>query len=138
MRGWVEPAAPVPAVGHANMLASRSAVWDCTRRTRQAGWWKFLLSLFKASPIKPIGCDRAGRSAAQEVLRVTQLKPGLWVVGGQENTIEQSFSDLHEAIAFIRRGHSGSPLTIELLIDDLYMVAHLDPGRPQTLFGERD
>jgi hypothetical protein len=139
MRGWVEPAAPVPAVGHANMLAGRSAVWDHgTRRPRQEGWWKFLLGLFKPSPVKPIGCDRAGRSAAQEVLRVTQLKPDLWVVGGQGNAIEQSFSDLHQAIAFIGRGHSDSPVTIELLIDDLYIVAHLDPGRPQTLFGEKD
>jgi hypothetical protein len=138
MRGWVEPAAPVRAVGHANLRARRSATWDHdTRNPQPAGWWKFLLGLFKPNPVKPIGCDRAGRSAPEEVLRITRLKPDLWVMGGQENTIEQSFSALDQAIAFIRR-RSGSPVTVELLIDDLYMVAHLDPGRSQTLFGERD
>ena len=50
--------------------------------------------------------------------------------------LSRVFPDLEQAVAYVRHESDGLPSTVELRIDDLYIVAQLDPNQPGSLFGE--
>ena len=52
------------------------------------------------------------------------------------STMEHAFPDLEQAVAFVRHECLYKLATVELRVDDLYVVAQLDPNKPGSLFGE--
>jgi len=82
--------------------------------------------------------DRARRRRAAQVpiYRITRVAEDSWVVERPGASMEHAFSDLEHAVAFIRHECLCKPATVELRVDDLYVVAQLDPNNPGSLFGE--
>lgn len=87
------------------------------------------------APIDHIGC-RAAIHGAPLLFRISRIEADLWTVTRPDAQIEHGFSDLAQAVAFIRRESGDSPATVELRVDDLYVVGYHDPRRPGPLFGE--
>jgi hypothetical protein len=70
------------------------------------------------------------------VYRITRVREDRWVVERPRASIEHAFPDLEQAVAFVRHECLYKPATVELRVDDLYVVAQLDPNKPSSLFGE--
>jgi len=87
-----------------------------------------------------MGSDRSrakrGRAARLPVYRITRLAEDRWVVERPGAAMEHAFPDLEQAVAFIRHECLRNAATVELRVDDLYVVAQLDPSKPTSLFGE--
>lgn len=79
---------------------------------------------------------RRGRAARVPVYRITRLAEDRWVVERPGAAMEHAFPDLEQAVAFIRHECPRDLATVELRVDDLYVVAQLDPSKPGSLFGE--
>jgi hypothetical protein len=79
---------------------------------------------------------RPGRAGRLAVYRITRLSEERWVVARPGASMEHAFPDLERAVAFIRHECLYKPATVELRVDDLYIVAQLDPSKPGSLFGE--
>ena len=77
-----------------------------------------------------------GRAARVPVYRITRLAEDRWVVERPAAAMEHAFPDLEQAVAFIRHECPRNLATVELRVDDLYVVAQLDPSKPGSLFGE--
>jgi hypothetical protein len=77
-----------------------------------------------------------GRAARAPVYRITRVSETRWVVERPGAAMEHAFADLEQAVAFVRHECHLKPATVELRIDDLYVVAQLDPNKPGSLFGE--
>lgn len=85
------------------------------------------------------GSHRARRRRAAKtmpVYRITRVDPARWVVERPGASMEHAFASLDEAVTFVRHECSYEPATVELRVDDLYVVAQLDPSKPGSLFGE--
>ena len=80
--------------------------------------------------------DASEEDAALQIYRITRVAPDRWVVERSHASIEHAFATLEEAVASVRRECLYKPATVELRVDDLYVVAQLDPNRPCSLFGE--
>jgi hypothetical protein len=74
--------------------------------------------------------------AARPVFRLSRLRANRWIVLRPGGLIEHGFPDLAQAVAFVRAESDGAPVTVELRIGELYAVAHLEHGEPESLFGE--
>ena len=70
------------------------------------------------------------------VYRITRIAQDRWVVERPGASMEHAFADLEQAVAFVRHECLYKVATVELRIDDLYVVAQLDPNLPGSLFGE--
>jgi hypothetical protein len=70
------------------------------------------------------------------IYRITRVVKDRWVVERPGAVMEHAFADLEQAVTFIRHESGFKPATVELRIDDLYVVAQLDPSQPGSLFGE--
>jgi hypothetical protein len=79
---------------------------------------------------------RVRRAAPIPVYRITRVDVDRWVVERPGATMEHAFANLEEAVSFIRHECLYHPATVELRVDDLYVVAQLDPNKPCSLFGE--
>jgi len=79
---------------------------------------------------------RTSRAARVPVYRITRVSEDSWVVERPAPSMEHAFPDLEQAVAFIRHECLYKPATVELRVDDLYVVAQLDPNHPGSLFGE--
>jgi hypothetical protein len=67
-------------------------------------------------------------NAEREIFRVYRLRPDLWAVLRPGSQVENGFSDIDDAIAFIRAERRGADAVVELQIDDFYAVLSLGPG----------
>jgi hypothetical protein len=76
------------------------------------------------------------RAAPVPVYRITRVAADRWVVERPGASMEHAFATLEEAVTFIRHECLYNPATVELRVDDLYVVAQLDPNKPGSLFGE--
>jgi hypothetical protein len=79
---------------------------------------------------------RRRRAAPMPVYRITRMAPDRWVVERPGASMEHAFATLEEAVALVRHECLYSSATVELRVDDLYVVAQLDPSKPSSLFGE--
>src|SRR5689334_6058763 len=70
------------------------------------------------------------------VYRITRIAEDKWVVERPGAAMEHAFADLQQAVAFVRHECLFEPATVELRVDDLLVVAQLDPNNPSSLFGE--
>jgi hypothetical protein len=87
--------------------------------------------------LRRIAGKRARRRAAPvPVYRITRVAADRWVVERPGASMEHAFANLEEAVTFIRHECLYAPATVELRVDDLYVVAQLDPNKPGSLFGE--
>ena len=82
------------------------------------------------------GRERPRRAPPMPVYRITRVAGDRWVVERPGASMEHAFANLEEAVAFIRHECLYKPATVELRVDDLYVVAQLDPNKPGSLFGE--
>ena len=82
--------------------------------------------------------NRARRVRAERapVYRITRVGEDRWVVERPGAAMEHAFADLEQAVAFVRHECHHTRATVELRVDDLYVVAQLDPHKPGSLFGE--
>jgi hypothetical protein len=80
--------------------------------------------------------SRSRSTASLPVYRITRVAPDRWVVERPGASMEHAFGTLEEAVTFIRHECLYKPATVELRVDDLYVVAQLDPNKPGSLFGE--
>jgi hypothetical protein len=87
-----------------------------------------------------VGFVRKSRRAATKVpiYRITRAARDRWVVERPGASMEHAFPDLEQAVTFIRHECINTPATVELRIEDLYVVAQLDPSNPGSLFGEAE
>ena len=92
-----------------------------------------MLSPNSAKPLPDAACSQSGRVP---VYRITRLSEERWAVERPGASMEHAFPDLERAAAFIRHECLYKPATVELRVDDLYVVAQLDPNKPSSLFGE--
>ncbi len=106
-----------------------------TVRETEPLWSRWLNHLVAAA--RGLSARRLGRPSVRHepIFRIAQVGPDCWMVERPGAAIEHAFPDLEEAVSFIW-SESATPATVELRIDDLYVVAHLDPSRPGSLFGE--
>lgn len=74
--------------------------------------------------------------ASVPIFRITRVSEDRWVVERPGASMEHAFADLEQAVTFIRHECLYKPATVELRVDDLYVVAQLDPNNPGSLFGE--
>ena len=79
---------------------------------------------------------RLGRAERVPVYRITRVGEDRWEVERPGAAMEHAFADLEQALAFIRHECHHTPATVELRVDDLYVVAQLDPNKLDSLFGE--
>ena len=79
---------------------------------------------------------RHGRAGRLPVYRITRLQEDRWMVERPGASMEHAFPDLEQALALVRHECLHKPATVELRVDDLYVVAQLDPDKPGSLFGE--
>ena len=79
---------------------------------------------------------RLGRVERVPVYRITRDREDRWVMERPGAAIAHAFPDLEQAVAFVRHECLYKPATVELRVDDLYVVAQLDPNKPSSLFGE--
>jgi hypothetical protein len=70
------------------------------------------------------------------VYRITRDREDHWLMERPGAAIAHAFPDLEQAVAFVRHECLHKPATVELRVDDLYVVAQLDPNKPSSLFGE--
>ena len=70
------------------------------------------------------------------IYRITRVAPDRWVVERPGASMEHAFATLEEAVACVRHECLYKAATVELRVDDLYVVAELDPNKPSSLFGE--
>jgi hypothetical protein len=70
------------------------------------------------------------------IFRIARVAEDRWVVERPGAVMEHAFPNLEQAVAFIRHESGLKPATVELRIDDLYVVAQIDPNQPGSLFGE--
>ncbi len=70
------------------------------------------------------------------VYRITRVAEDSWIVERPGAAMEHAFSDLEQSVAFVRHECLYDPATVELRVDDLLVVAQLDPSKPCSLFGE--
>jgi hypothetical protein len=75
-------------------------------------------------------------AAPMPIYRVTRITEDRWVVERPGASMEHAFANLEEAVAFVRHECLFTLATVELRIDDLLVVAQLDPNHPNSLFGE--
>jgi hypothetical protein len=76
------------------------------------------------------------RARRVPIYRIARVAEDSWVVERPGAVMEHAFPNLEQAVAFIRRESQDKPATVELRIDDLYVVAQIDPSQPGSLFGE--
>lgn len=76
------------------------------------------------------------RVASTPVYRITCDARDRWVVERPAASVEHAFATLEEAVTFVRHECLYNAATVELRVDDLYVVAQLDPNKPCSLFGE--
>jgi hypothetical protein len=79
---------------------------------------------------------RSRRAQPLPVYRITRIEEDRWVVERPGASVEHAFANLEGAVTFIRHECLYNPATVELRVDDLYVVAQLDPRKPCSLFGE--
>lgn len=79
---------------------------------------------------------RLSRAERVPVYRITRVREDRWAVERPGAAMEHAFPDLEQAVAFVRHECLYKPATVELRVDDLYVVAQLDPNKPTPLFGE--
>jgi hypothetical protein len=79
---------------------------------------------------------RRGRAERVPIYRITRVSEDRWVVERPGASLEHAFPDLEQAVTFIRHECLYKAATVELRVDDLYVVAQLDPNNPVSLFGE--
>jgi hypothetical protein len=101
-------------------------------------WSRFMRRILH--PVKSVAWTEAWRASwagrSRPVFRITRIRSDLWIAERPGTSIEHGFPDLEEAVAFIRYESRGAPSTVELRIDDLYVVSYFDPTQPSSLFGE--
>ena len=79
---------------------------------------------------------RKGGVERVPVYRIARTSEDRWIVERPGAAIEHAFPDFEQAVAFVRHECLYKPATVELRVDDLYVVAQLDPNKPSSLFGE--
>ena len=84
------------------------------------------------------GIDRTGLGTRDQspVYRISRAWENRWVVERPGALMEHAFPDLDHAVGFVRHESQDAEATVELRIGELYVVAHFDPRRPRSLFGE--
>ena len=95
--------------------------------------WSHWLRRIMGSPRSQALWARARRVP---IFRIARVGEDRWVVERPGAVMEHAFPNLEQAVAFIRHESRDKPATVELRIDDLYVVAQIDPNRPGSLFGE--
>jgi hypothetical protein len=95
--------------------------------------WSRWLSRIMGSARNRARGDRAERVP---IYRITRVSEDRWVVERPGASVEHAFPDLEQAVTFIRHECLYKAATVELRVDDLYVVAQLDPNNPVSLFGE--
>jgi hypothetical protein len=95
--------------------------------------WSRWLSRIIGSSRRPARWSRAERVPVYRIARTSEDR---WIVERPGGAMEHAFPDLEQAVAFVRHECRYQPATVELRVDDLYVVAQLDPNKPTSLFGE--
>src|SRR5690349_13364022 len=98
----------------------------------QSAWSRWLRRIMNSTR----GRARPGASARVPVYRITRVDEDRWIVERPGAAMEHAFPDLEQAVALVRHECHYKPATVELRVDDLYVVAQLDPNKPGSLFGE--
>src|SRR5262249_21555623 len=98
-------------------------------------WLRWLRRLVGAT--RRLSTRRLAASQSREpIFRIAREWRGRWVVQPPGAVLDHPCPDLERAVAFVRHESGAMPAVVELRIGDLYVVAHLDPSQPGSLFGE--
>lgn len=101
-----------------------------------SGWLRSLMDSTCAFASRVFAGEGSRRFSRTPVFRIARAAPARWMVERPGSAIEHAFPNLEQAVAFVRRESCDVLTTVELRIDDLYVVAQIDPYRPSSLFGE--
>ena len=107
------------------------------RQLRAAPLWPHWLRRVIASVVH----FARARSEARDlrpapIFRIERLWHDRWIACRRDSLVNRVFPNLERAVAYIVDESGGSPVTVEVRIDDFYVVAPLDPQQPGLLFGE--
>jgi hypothetical protein len=99
-------------------------------------WLERLVGATRGVAARSTDWTRFGKRDQSPVFRISRAWENRWVVERPGAPMEHAFPDLEQAVGFIRHESQDTPATVELRIGELYVVAHYDPRRPGSLFGE--
>jgi hypothetical protein len=99
-------------------------------------WLERLVGATRSMASRGVDWTRLGARDQSPVYRISRAWENRWVVERPGAPMEHAFSDLDQAVGFIRHESQDTPATVELRIGELYVVAHFDPRHPGSLFGE--